>query len=98
MVWDKNDSVATGVGSKGKDSSDGGLCGGKCAVMASAEPSFDADTVHKGEEGCDKVVGMWNGEDVDGVVVDREMVGKVSDGSGSGRCHREGEGVVDVGM
>ena len=68
-VRNKDDRVPTRVGTKREDTGYGSLGSRKCAVMASAETSFDACSVHEGEEGNDKVVGVRDRVDVYGRMV-----------------------------
>ena len=97
-VWNKDDCVMTRVGTKGEDASNGSVSSCNCAVVTGSEASFNACAAREGKEGDDEVIRVWDGVNVDGVVVSWRIVGKV----GNGRCSSlrgwEGEGIEDSGV
>ena len=66
--------------------------------MAGAESPLNTRAVREGEEGDNEVVRMWDGVDVDGIVVRGWMVCKCSDGLGPQRSRWEAECAVDSGV
>ena len=86
------------VGTRGKDSGYGSLSSRKGAVVAGAESPLDACAVCKREEGDDEVVRVWDGVDVDGVVVGGRVVCKRDDGLGPSRSCWEAECAMDLGV
>ena len=97
-VWNKDNGVATRVGTKGEDSGYGSVGGRRGAVMAGAESPLDTCAIHEGEEGGDKMVRVGDGVDVDGVVVRGREVCKSNDGLSPSWSRREVEGAVDLGV
>ena len=97
-VRDEDDCVVTGVRPERQNACNGSLGCHKGAVVTGTESLFDAGAIHKGEEGYNEMIRMWDGVYVDGVMLCRGVVGKVDDGGCPCRGNWEGEGVEDSGM
>ena len=98
LVWNEDDDVVTRVRTEGEDSGYGSLGSREGAVMAGAEPPFDTCAVCESEEGSNEVVRVWDGINVDGVMIRGGLICKRGDGLGSGWVCRKVKCTVDAGV
>ena len=84
-IGNKDNCVATRVGTERENTCNSGLSGYQCAVVARAESPGDANAVCECKECRDEVVRVWDRVNVDCVVFRWGLVGKVNDGGSPGR-------------